>query len=145
MTPQIKREALPVMFKIVADAERELTELTGSRISLKIEVSDGQPITEKEALKLNVQKLVAAEFDVPWAQIISNSRKRQLVDAKKAYSYIMNICVGQILRETADDLHMKEHTSIVYLRENARQLMAVNDPIKRKILNIKTKLYEHFS
>lgn len=139
----IKREAVPLVFKVIADAEQLLTELTGSRVTLEMKLNS--PVfTKEEILKLSVQRAVVSEFAISWADIIGNNRKREFVDARKAYAYIMNLMVGQKLVDIAADLQV-HHTSVIHLRDSCRQLMSINDPIKDKILNIKTKLYEYFN
>lgn len=135
----IQREAYPVIFKVIADAELKLSELTGCAVKLNMRLSQNEVMTKKEANRLRLQLLVCTEFELSWAQIAGPKRDREIVNARKAYSFIACNILKQTTTETAKDLH-RDHTSVIHLRDTCINHILLNDTLKNNVENIKTKL-----
>lgn len=140
---EIKKDVLPLIFKVMNDAELMLTQLTGMKVKLSIQTGE-IILTQSEANKIVLQNLVCAEFGVAWHGLVSPKRLINLVDARKAYCYIACEILKQTLTETGKDLR-RDHSSIMYLRDKCSELIEINDPIFLKVQNIKNKLYENIN
>lgn len=137
----IPADVYPVIFKIVNDVEFQLSELLGSKVTMKLELGEST-LTKSDALKMRLQNLVCNEFSLPWSTIIKRDRRRNVVDAKKAYCFLAIEYLKQTCMQTGKDLH-KDHTTAIYLRRAARKMIDINDDLAYKIDNIKKSLYEN--
>jgi chromosomal replication initiation ATPase DnaA len=138
---QIKREAYPVIFKIINDAEFELCQLIGSKVTLKIEVGE-RAITQIEANKMRLQQLICEEFSVTWRDMITGPRNRKLTDARKVYCYMATHFLHQTCAETGKDLN-RDYTTVIHLRNACTGLIEIKDGLVDNIENIKKALYEN--
>lgn len=140
---EIKEEDYPAICKIINDSEFLLTQIIGTKVSLKIEFQE-KILNQDELNTIALQQLTCSEFDISWKQMISPWRDRKVVDARKAYCYIASIILKYPVTKTAREIK-KDHTSVMYLRNRCAELIEIGDPIKIKIENIKKALYENIN
>jgi ATPase involved in DNA replication initiation len=141
MRPTIQMEAYPLIYRVIADAELKLTDLTGLVVKLEMTVRDKGVLTKGEADKIRLQMMVCSEFAMSWKSLVCRSRIRRIVDARKVYCYLGIVVLGLTTVEIGKDLR-RDHTSAIHLRKACSNLIETNDPITKIIDRIKTKLYE---
>lgn len=131
---------LPVVYKIVAEAERQLTHLIGSRVTVKLEIND-EKISADEGRHIALQQLVCSEYGVTWSQIAGPLRLRKYVDARAAYCFLAKAFFLESLKSIGQAV-CRDHTSVIHLIRRTEGYLKVNDPAIKPILTIKNKFYE---
>lgn len=140
---QIKKEAYPVIFKIINDAEYSLCQLIGSKVKLTIEVGESA-ITQIEANKMRLQNLICQEFSLSWADMTRGPRTRKITDARKVYCYMATYFLHQTCTQTGKDIN-RDHTTVIHLRNACTGLIEINDSLVTNIENVKKALYENIN
>lgn len=136
------KELLPVVHKIITDAERQLARMIGLPVTLRMEMAYGNVSTD-EAQHIMLQRMVCDEFGIPWNKVIERSRKRQEVDARSAYCYLAKKLLGYSLKRIAGIIG-KDHTTVIHNIRRADGFIHVCDDGSKKILRIQKRFYEDY-
>jgi chromosomal replication initiation ATPase DnaA len=135
-TQGIKPDILPVVFKVISDAEVLLMNLTGFKIDLVMQLKNRVFLTGIDAKKNILQKMVCQQFNVSWAQIISNKRDRNITGARHTYMYLSKTMLGLTLTAVGRELN-KDHTTVIHAVKTITNLIHVQDDIAGKVETIK--------
>lgn len=138
---EIRKEAYPVILKLINDTEVILSKLTGSKITLEMKVGEDLATIE-QVNAMMLQQMICNAMNIRWVDICSPDRHRSIVDARKLYSYLAITILGHSTLRVAADIR-RDHTTVMYLRDACKDLIAANDPsIKGYYEVLKRKLYE---
>lgn len=122
----IKIQDMPVVTKVLRQAEEKIRELTGKNVTVFINTSVDAPLNKRFLLKEKVKELVANDFEVPWEDIAGKCRKFYLVEARHVYMYLMNQIVGISTVETGNDL-FRDHTTVIHAVTKIRGYYKMSD------------------
>jgi chromosomal replication initiator protein len=104
---QVDVELLPAINHIIFNTEQLLKRVIGTDVRLKIR------ILNDEVNEAFLQTLVCEEFNVTWAELISKSRKQELVDARQVYWWLCRKYTSATLKKLADDFKKLDHTTVI--------------------------------
>lgn len=138
LTP-IRKEAIPVILKIISDAELTITQFIGRRVKLEIDIEPEQIMTQHDFKKMQLQKEVCVAFGLSWKEMIAKNRSRNKVEARRVYCYLGYRVLKITSMELAMDLD-RDHSSVLHLSKSAVNLMQISDPIAIIINDIKKKI-----
>jgi chromosomal replication initiation ATPase DnaA len=111
MQQLVNIEDLPLVQKIIANAQQRIKEVTGTTVQLMF---IGQSKNEKTQAKEILKQVIENEFGYSWDKIVSNVKKEDLVLARFCFSYVAVKKIKQSLTATAEDTKRKNHTSILH-------------------------------
>lgn len=131
---------IPVINKIITDAEATLLELTGYDVELTIKLKSPGTLTRDEASLIMLQKLVCETFNVSWNEVLSKRRNANIVDARHTYLYILITSFGYINFHAAQHLGV-DHTTVTHAVKKMKQYIGVGDRVAEKVTFIKSKLF----
>lgn len=88
-----------------------------------------------------IVKMVCAEFDVSEEDLLGVVRKRRFVDARRICGYLIHKRTRSMsLREMADILKARDHSSILYYINTTQDLMGsepqINNTVKRLLSDL---------
>jgi chromosomal replication initiation ATPase DnaA len=113
---------LPSISKIIQTAEKELTELIGAPVILKVE-NRYKPLTSD-----HLQQLICASFNIHWHQMIGTTKERNVVNARHIYCYISCVHLKKTTVEVGNELN-RDHSTVINARENVIAWLKVGDPM----------------
>jgi chromosomal replication initiator protein len=79
-------------------------------------------------------------FEVPTADIISHSRKQQIVEPRQIAIYLLRDMLDLSYPFIGEKLGKRDHTTVLYAYEKISQEMTRNQTLNQKILSIKETL-----
>lgn len=143
-TTKIKNDVLPIVYKIIADTEYNLSMILGSKINLAIKANEGV-LNVDDARAMSLQMLVCSEFEITWENIIGRNRCWPIAMARHAYCYLAYHLLGKSLKSIGRELGNRDHTTVLNAKRTIQDLMDVHDEVEMKINHIKNKFYESFN
>jgi chromosomal replication initiation ATPase DnaA len=126
---QVDIELLPAITAIISNTEKQLARIIGTPVKLKMR------LLNDEINETFLQTLVCEEFDVKWPDLLSPSRKAELVAARQVYWWLCRKYTGATVTKLGSDFG-KDHTTVLYA------LQRVNDLIDTKDDTVLPKLKE---
>lgn len=143
-TVNIKNDVLPVVYKIIADTEYNLSMMLGSKIALTIKADD-EILNIDDARTMSLQMLVCKEFGTTWENIVGRNRRYHIAIARHAYCYLAYQLLGKSLKTIGRELGNRDHATVLNSKRTIQDLMDVHDDVEMKINRIKLKFYEDFN
>ncbi len=86
-------------------------------------------------------KIVAEFYDVSLDDILSESRKKELVEPRQITMYLIREEIGSSFPNIGQELGGRDHTTAMHAYEKVKKLVLENDKIKQDIFLLKQKLY----
>ena len=93
------------------------------------------PITHNKIIEL-----VKDEFGV---DILTKSRRREIIDARHSCAYLLKRFTGLTLREIASYVGLKDHTSVINSIKQATNWMATDIEYRMKIKKLENELWKY--
>ena len=134
----IELDKLPVVQKIMRQAEAKVLNMTGVKVNVSIASAD---ISDNEARRNDLRELVCKMYSVSWPEIMSDSRKGELVDARHAYMYLACTILKQSSNTTGEELN-RDHSTVLSALEKIKGYYKVNDFYTIKLTLIINKFNE---
>lgn len=124
----VKLLGIPVLMKIIQDAERQIRELTGIDCTVKVYANkvEVQPV---EAITMTIQQTVCDVMTMSWAGIIKRDRSRKRVIGRNLYIYFMREHTPLSLKSIAATMGGYDHTTILYALQSVQRMLQVEDPL----------------
>lgn len=138
----IRQDLIPIIFKVVSDAERLLLSLTSYRIDLIMRLSSKDVLSEDQALQIMLQKNICETFQVTWSQLMGPRGITHISDARRVYMYLGKTILGLTCTALAKELN-RNHTTVLSGQKKVEEWISINDPICQKLNIVKSNLYEH--
>jgi chromosomal replication initiation ATPase DnaA len=124
---KIQAEAFPAIVKILTDTEEVLHTLTGVNIKLYMRVKD-ETHSVNEAAWLRVQEAVCNATGLKWSDIVSKSRRGDIVNARKLFIYFSRQKMPYLsLSKLGKMLGGKDHSSILQQYKKFEEFIEVGD------------------
>lgn len=127
----MSKEHLPVILKIVSDAERQIKDLLGFYVRLEMK-SFGGHLSRKDSVKARLQNLVCNTFEVSWSDIIGDSKKINVVNARRLYSFICYTELSMPITEIGSDIN-RHYSSVIHHKKTIKKSDPFGD-IKKSII-----------
>ncbi len=137
------KELMPVVYKIVSDAELSLSKLIGVDVKLRMELNN-TGASLQEAQMVYLQNLICDEYNVSWAEMLAPGRKTQFVDARGAYCYLVRKYFNYSLSKIGDILG-KDHTTVIHYINRVSGYIHVGDNAAIRIKRIERRFYENYT
>lgn len=121
MTEQL-RQSLPAVFKVLADAEALINEITGVKVKVSVRV------TETHRYHQYLIDLICEYFGVSFLELVSQNRKRELALARQVFIYLTyKPGVPGSGSQALADILQRDHSSILYAHKRITGLLDVGD------------------
>jgi chromosomal replication initiation ATPase DnaA len=104
---EVDIQILPAVNRIVTNCESQLSNIMGFPVTVKIQM---QP---KSVNDVTIQTLVCDLFNVTWHELISTTRKREVIRGRFAYWYLCFKHLKKSKSELAREFG-KDHTSVIH-------------------------------
>ena len=112
----------------IAECEEHIKYVLDANV--KITVSMRLAIVDEEMIRI----MICEKFEVTWAQIISNTKYRNLVNARMCYSYLVRHFLNIPYEEIAKII-MRDHTTVIYHVTTIINFISIADPEICSIIN----------
>jgi len=86
---------------------------------------------------MNLKNIICKEFSIEVSELEGKSQCRNLVDARRVYSLLATYVNKLTLKEVGKDLN-RDHSSIIYQRRTASELLSTDYNFRDKFETIKT-------
>jgi hypothetical protein len=130
--------SFPVVQKAIEKAQKTILEDCGIHIILLPTLDLSLNV---DANQMVLRRIILEYYAVKnWSQIVSKNRLQKLVNARHAYMYFLRKYFGFSLQQIANELALKNHTSILYAIKKINGYIEVNDEAAAEILEIENKL-----
>lgn len=96
-----------------------------------------------EPMKLDIEtiaKVVSEFYDIPLCLVRKKTRKREVVECRQVICYLCRIYTSSSLRSIGLYVGGKDHTTVIHSRDNIKDLIDTNNPVKDKIDTITKSL-----
>lgn len=134
-------DTLPVVMKLLEDAERSISQIVGSRITLTMKIH-GDTLTQEEYKRMLLQKLVCEEFNISWSAVLTGRRTIPNIDPKTVYCWLVNQLCKTKPKLIGIDIK-RDRTTALHHIQKAANLISVGDAIAVKIENIIRRFYDN--
>lgn len=109
--------------EIVRRAESELAIIVQKPVRLQVHITD--PLNM--GLKYKIQDAITAVCDVTLSQMLSTSRKREIVLARHLYFFFMCFYTNLSLKSIGESMGDRDHTTVIHARESIKDKLEVKD------------------
>jgi len=117
---------------------KELRQLVSQPVRIKI-VREKEP--EKKQITIdNIQKLVAGYFNVPMELMQSNTRKREVVQARQIAMKFSKVMTKQSLTTIGTQIGDKDHATVMHACKTVDNLIETNRQYRQQYEDIEKKL-----
>ena len=93
---------------------------------------------KSNTIELRIKALVLTEFKTTEYELISFTRLRRVVDARRAFAYFMRKETNYTL-ERVGSLLNKDHATILHYCRTAKALIKTDKDFAKKIVNVENK------
>lgn len=115
------KEALPAIFRLISDCERNISILIGGPICLQMK------LPQDEINDTILEEIICKVFGITWADMRSRCRRRDLTIARQVYIYYAyNVMGGHTFQSIAKRLN-RHHSSVINLHKGINDMIATND------------------
>ena len=133
-----KLDEMPRVAVVLKMAEKEIKELTGK--SIRLRMTRNFELNPEYMIRLRV--IICDHFKVTWEEIQSGRRTNSddLVDARHVYQYLAHRVLKFPQQDVAEHCNQKDHSSITYVCKKIDGFYDIGDPLSRDVTTIKNKL-----
>ncbi len=96
--------------------------------------------TKKEINVEFIQNTVADYYGIPIEQLVSKSRKRNIVTARQLSMYLSKKLTSQSLKDIGAHFGGKDHSTVIYSCTSVDNLISTNDAFKLSVEEIEKKI-----
>jgi chromosomal replication initiator protein len=94
----------------------------------------------KEVTIENIQKMVCDYFHVSYAELLTTTRKREIVMARQISMYLAKKFAKQSLKSIGDHFGGKDHTTVIHSCNTVENLMATDASYKENMYELQQKI-----
>jgi chromosomal replication initiator protein len=133
------RELEGVLTRVVNVATIHGGNLTKELVEKEIGVT-----SKKESKKLRPQELislVAKTYEYKNKELLGNSRKANLVQARHVAMFLLREEMGLTLQNVAELMGGRDHTTVMHAVEKVKKEFEVNQGVREKVIQVKQAVY----
>jgi chromosomal replication initiation ATPase DnaA len=133
----IDKSTLPAVYVLMMNTENLIAELVGKPVKLSLTYTTGS----FHPLQLKIINLINEFFRVSWEQILSDSRKQEIAEARHVYCYMMMTFSNFKEYEIGKQIN-RDRTSVLHGLEKVRGYIKHHDP---KLVPVLDNLLKKFN
>lgn len=117
--------------------------LSGQMITLELVKNLIKEYINEEKQNIDIDdifQMISKEFNIKISEIKSNSKKQEIVKAKRIVIYLAKELISNSTTELAKNFQMKDHSSISHNIKKTQELIKKDNEFKNLIENIKNKI-----
>ena len=96
--------------------------------------------SSKELSIGDIQKMVCEFFNIPYDDLLTSSRKQNLVEARQIVMYLSKQFTNSTLKAIGNHFSGKDHTTVIHSCQKVENLLEVDEDYKEKFLEIQHKV-----
>lgn len=118
-------KSIPIVLQTIQKAQDEILNATGVKVYLNIAVD---PACDGQLRRMKIRNIVCTYYATTWEEIITKSRKKEVVEPRFAYIYLCITRLGASLSSLQREFAYTDHTSIIHARNTMQGYVDTNQP-----------------
>jgi chromosomal replication initiator protein len=88
----------------------------------------------------NIQAIVAEEYDIKVAELVSKTRKQPIATARQVAMYISKLLTKNTMKSIGQNFGNRDHTTVIYSCKAIRNMMDIDEGFKKDMQELEKKV-----